>query len=186
MPAKRYTLFLILLAYAADAPAQLQESSGTVVATMDAEGYTYAQIEIHGSNVWFAAPAVELKIGDQVAAPAGMPMKDFHSKTLDRTFDMIYFVDAITAAVAPDNGSVLPAGHPPIQPAACPAPSAACFDFSGIERPEGAKTIAEIQSGKRECLAPSPHTTKHAGPHLAVRKAPTDIKPDSASETIVP
>ncbi len=29
------------------------------------------------------------------------------------------------------------------------------------------------ESGRRECLAPSPHTTRHVGPHLAVQKAPS-------------
>jgi len=38
------------------------------------------------------------------------------------------------------------------------------------EYPENKETTAK--SGKRECLAPSPHTTKHAAPHLAVRKTP--------------
>jgi len=30
------------------------------------------------------------------------------------------------------------------------------------------------KSGSRGSLTPSPHTTKQAGPHLAVRKAPSD------------
>jgi hypothetical protein len=144
MPVKRYIILLILLVFVASAPAQSQGRSGTVAATMDAEGYTYVQIDIAGEKIWFAAPAIELKIGDRVVAPAGMPMKDFHSKTLDRTFDMIYFVDAITLAGEPENQAVLPAGHPSIQSATCPAPTPACFDFSGIEMPEGAKTVADI------------------------------------------
>ncbi len=34
----------------------------------------------------------------------------------------------------------------------------------------------QSKSGKGECLAPPPHTTGHAGPHPAVRKAPSDSK----------
>ena len=34
-------------------------------------------------------------------------------------------------------------------------------------------TIKTPKSGKGECLAPPPHTTGHAGPHPAVRKAPS-------------
>ncbi|MCF7817237.1 MAG: hypothetical protein K9M54_05085 [Kiritimatiellales bacterium] len=120
-------------------------SIGSVVATENAESYTYVQLDIAGEKIWFAAPALDLKPGDQVVVPAGMPMKDFHSKTLDRTFDVVYFVDAIPLATAPEATTTLPPGHPPIQAAtACPAPAPAPLDFSGIEKPEGGKTVAEI------------------------------------------
>lgn len=142
MIAKRYPILLALLALIATVSAQSNGSSGAVVATMDAEGYTYAQIEIDGSKVWFAAPSVEIKVGDLVATPTGMPMKDFHSKSLDRTFDMIYFVDSITPSSGPATAATLPSGHPPITATA--SSTAAGFDFSGIEKPEGAKTVAEI------------------------------------------
>jgi hypothetical protein len=102
-------------------------TSGTVVSTINAGSYTYVEIDIAGTPVWYAAPTLELKAGDLVAPPAGMPMQNFHSDTLDRTFDVVYFVDAIPLAGA--TAPSLPAGHPPV---ACPAMGA--DDFGGIEK----------------------------------------------------
>jgi hypothetical protein len=142
MPTIRLSIiltFIVSLSFAEPTPG----SHGTVVATEDGGSYTYVQLDINGDKVWFAAPAVELKIGTTVTIPAGMPMKDFHSKTLDRTFDLVYFVDSITPKNAsPTTATDLPPGHPPLSAVASPAP--ASFDFSGMEKPEGAKTIAEI------------------------------------------
>ena len=40
---------------------------------------------------------------------------------------------------------------------------------------KGQENILKVhKSGSRGCLAPSSHTTGHAGPHPAVRKAPPD------------
>ena len=44
-------------------------------------------------------------------------------------------------------------------------------DVGGSDKNYKPKTS---KSGSRRCLAPSPHTTGHAGPHPAVRKASTD------------
>lgn len=68
---------------------------GHVVETMNSGRYTYVHIETKGKKVWAAAPEFKVKVGDEVLAPTGMPMKDFKSKTLGRTFDMIYFAGQI-------------------------------------------------------------------------------------------
>ena len=34
-------------------------------------------------------------MGEKVTVPEGMPMKDYESKTLNRKFDVVYFVGAI-------------------------------------------------------------------------------------------
>ena len=87
---------------------------GTVVSTQNSGPYTYVELDIKGSSVWYAVPATELNPGDTVVAPAGMPMKDFYSKTLDRTFDTVYFADGIGRAGSMKESDALPAGHPPI------------------------------------------------------------------------
>jgi hypothetical protein len=55
---------------------------GKVLETMDAGGYTYVHIDT----------------GQEIVVAKSMPMKGFQSKTLDRTFDVIYFVAAIEDA----------------------------------------------------------------------------------------
>jgi len=72
------------------------EFQGTVKETMNAAGYTYALVEADGNTIWLAAPETTVAVGQAVAWSGGMAMKDFHSGTLDRTFEQIYFVEAIT------------------------------------------------------------------------------------------
>ncbi len=89
-------------------------ATGTVVSTEQSGPYTYVQLNLDGSNVWYAVPSVDLEAGDPVIVPQGMLMKNFHSKTLDRTFDAVYFADGISKAGAVKEKRSLPAGHPPI------------------------------------------------------------------------
>ncbi len=114
------------------------EKVGTVVFTMDAGVYTYVELDISGKPVWFAAPATELKPDEKVVVPAGMAMKDFHSETLNRTFDVVYFVDGLPLADASAATGTLPAGHPPVKSG---APD---FGFTDIEKPDGGKAVAEV------------------------------------------
>lgn len=66
-------------------------TSGKVIETMDSGGYTYLQIEDKGQKAWFAIPGAKVKKGDKVTLQPGMPMQNFESKSLKRTFDVIYF-----------------------------------------------------------------------------------------------
>lgn len=76
---------------AAEQPAG-DEVSGTVLQTMDAGGYTYAELDRGGSKVWVAGPTTKLAVGAKLGRMTGSLMTAFHSKTLGRTFDQIYFV----------------------------------------------------------------------------------------------
>ena len=69
--------------------------TGTVVATTNASRYTYVQIDTGKGKVWAAGPMTPVKVGDGVSIAAGNPNKNFHSPTLKRTFDELYFVNAI-------------------------------------------------------------------------------------------
>jgi hypothetical protein len=66
--------------------------SGTVVQTMEAGGYTYAELDQNGTKVWVAGPTTKLAIGTKLGKMSGSLMTAFHSNTLNRTFDQIYFV----------------------------------------------------------------------------------------------
>ena len=92
---------------------------GVVLETMDSGGYTYVAIETDQDPVWAAGPKTTVKAGDVVQVPQGMMMQQFTSKTLNRTFDVLYFVNAIEnlttpaaaapAAAAPGAGKPAPA-----------------------------------------------------------------------------
>ncbi len=73
----------------------VSQQSGRVVKTMDAAGYTYIQVDENGTVVWLAAPVVKLTVGQDISWNAGVAMKNFSSRSLDRTFDEIFFVSAV-------------------------------------------------------------------------------------------
>jgi hypothetical protein len=74
--------------------------TGTVVESMDSGGYTYVLVNTGDEQVWAAGPPVKLAPGDSVRFDASMPMANFHSKTLDRTFARVYFTGSFEV-VAP-------------------------------------------------------------------------------------
>ena len=88
---------------------------GTVVETMASGGYTYVALEIDGDIRWIAGPPTTVATGDVVLTSTGAQMTGFPSRSLGRTFDVIYFVGAIenlSAPVAAATDSALPQGHP--------------------------------------------------------------------------
>jgi len=133
---------------AAPAPAVKKSggTSGTVTETMDSGGYTYIQLDSGTEKIWAAAPKFAVSVGDSVIIPDGMPMTNFHSDSLDRTFPSIYFVDSVMNASAPAStpltGADKPQGHP------APAVSAADIDLSNIQKAEGGVTVGEVFSDK--------------------------------------
>ncbi len=81
--------------------------TGTVVETMDAAGYTYMLVENNYAKQWVAIPESEVKVDQQVTYQRGMPMNNFYSKTLDRTFQTIIFSSGLVGE-APKNVSEEP------------------------------------------------------------------------------
>ena len=68
---------------------------GRVVETMDAPPYTYVLLDTGKQKIWAAGPITKLKIGDDVSVSTDMPMQHFHSNTLKRDFDVVYFSNRI-------------------------------------------------------------------------------------------
>lgn len=89
---KIFTVTIFLLILSVGSAFALSGHKGTVVTTMNVEGYTYMELENNGGKFWIACPNVEVKVGDAVETSAGMLMTDFYSKTLKRTFKEIHFV----------------------------------------------------------------------------------------------
>lgn len=132
-------------------------TSGTVVETMDAAGYTYVQVDNGTETIWAAAPKFAVTVGDSVVVPDGMAMNNYHSKTLDRDFPVVYFVDSVLNAsggvggAAPEasqamNGATMPEGHPPTGVST----SATDVDLSGISKADGGVTVGELFDGKTD------------------------------------
>lgn len=157
---KNITSLLFALVFAAflagGVPAHGQGTfSGKVAETMDAGGYTYVLVDTGTNKIWAAAPQFAVKKGDAVSVPDAMPMTGFHSPTLNRDFDVVYFAGSIPVngvdstapqlppghpAIGGDAGDKLPPNHPPVT-GATPPPT---MDFSGLKPAQGGKTVAEI------------------------------------------
>lgn len=89
----------------ATAPADIPLTrKGKVLDTLDSPTYTYLQVTGDKAPVWLAAYKVNIAKGAIVNYSDGAVMNNFHSKSLNRTFDMIVFVDRIV----PEKNSRLP------------------------------------------------------------------------------
>ena len=69
-----------------------QSFAGTVVETLNSGGYTYVQFKQGKSSMWLATSKTTVNKGDFVSFADSQAMHNFHSKTLNRTFEQIYFV----------------------------------------------------------------------------------------------
>ena len=123
------------------APAAME---GKVLETMNAGGYTYVQIDTGKEKVWAAAPEFKVKVGDAVSLPpSAMPMEKYESKSLKRTFDLVFFVDSVAVngvGQAPQAPNVAPVeGHP--QVAVQPDQK-----ISGVKKAD--KTVGEVFAEK--------------------------------------
>ena len=112
---------------------------GSVLEILNVSGYTYVQVDADGGAVWAAAPSVPLQVGDTVSFKTNMPMRDFYSKSLEREFEILYFVDRFTsdAGVSSiDSEAAVSHGQMFSQEAAAPV--------QDIGKAEGGYTVAEI------------------------------------------
>lgn len=71
---------------------------GKVLDTIDTDLYTY--IEVSGKtdkdpSVWLAASKTKIAKGDTIRYGEGAVMTNFHSKTLNKTFPTITFVEKV-------------------------------------------------------------------------------------------
>ena len=133
--------------------------SGKVTETMNTAGYTYVLLDTGAKKIWAAAVQFDVKKGDTVAINGGMPMEKYHSKTLNRDFDVVYFASDVQVNGKSLNGQTeeLPPGHPPLNGASSSLPKghpeipsgkpadtkvdACCIKKAG-------NTVAEVYKGK--------------------------------------
>ena len=148
------SIFVTLCATQAWSFSNSQSSSGSgpiahtakVVETMSSAGYTYIRVEEDGVNYWIALPQTEVSVGEQISFYEQMLMEGFTSRSLNRTFDRILFVEAI------NKGSELPT-----QAKASPSPNKQTLEqhfapqqTKELGKPVGQFSIREIFEKKTE------------------------------------
>jgi hypothetical protein len=119
---------------------------GTVIETVNAANYTYVQVDTGSEKIWAAAPQFAVKVGDRVVVPEGMPMRNYHSKTLNRDFPLVSFVGSVLNETTGGSakGDAMPGGHAP----AAASAAAPQIDVSGVKKAEGGATVGEIYAQK--------------------------------------
>ncbi|MFQ5686003.1 MAG: DNA-binding protein [Candidatus Scalindua sp.] len=68
---------------------------GKVAETMNSGGYTYILLQTKTKMSWVAIAETKVDVGQAVVLSPGMEMIDFHSKSLNRTFDSIIFSEGL-------------------------------------------------------------------------------------------
>ena len=144
---------------APEGAAEANGFAGKVLETTNTAGYTYVLVDTGSKKLWAATTQFAVNVGDQVQVGAGAPMSNYHSKSLNRDFDVVYFTGSITLGAATTAANVgatpaLPPGHPAIggntpnlppgHPSLTAQKTAANLDLTGIKRADGGKTVAEI------------------------------------------
>ena len=119
--------------------------SGKVTDTLEAAGYTYAEVDTGKEKVWAAASTTPLKIGDMISFTTEMPMKDFHSNSLKRDFPIIYFVSRFIT----DEAGMTGASSDMASPHGKIKPDPAAKPVEGIDKVKGGNTIAEVYADKQ-------------------------------------
>lgn len=141
---------------AAEAQAPQPEFSGTVVSVTNVSRYTYVCVNADGREIWAAAPQFDVRPGETVIVPPSIPMKNFSSPALARTFDELCFVSSIVVVgrEAADPFATLPEGHPSVGGMGAghhgTPVDLSDMDFSGIETPDGGKTVAEVNAQRQQ------------------------------------
>jgi hypothetical protein len=92
----------------------LTGNTGQVLSVIQVPGYTYVEVRNNGRNLWLAGNPIEVAEGEIISWADAAMMRNFQSKTLDRTFEELMFVsafyqgaDSAPQPVASDNSGVV-------------------------------------------------------------------------------
>ena len=117
-------------------------ATGTVMETMNAANYTYVLVNTNDGEIWAAASRFDVAVGDTVVVPLEMPMEDFHSESLDRTFPVIYFTSQIMRE-GDETSAAMPSGHPKVTGAMASSHDSATR-VEPVEPADGGVTVAQV------------------------------------------
>jgi hypothetical protein len=133
-------------AQASPAGGGIEKVTGPVLETMDASTYTYVRVKTDKGDVWAATAQFKVAVGDRVVVPLETPMENFSSKTLNRTFPLIYFTSHITREGEPATPPPMAVGHAPMGGGAAPAAMAVT---TPIAPPAGGTSIATVWADRK-------------------------------------
>ncbi|MFV0591281.1 MAG: hypothetical protein ACK5M7_07845 [Draconibacterium sp.] len=94
--------------------AQANQNVFEVTEVVQGKTYTYLNVKENMADRWVAVSHQEAKPGDVFYYDDALQMTDFHSKEIDRTFDVIYFVNQISKTplnTQQPMAAEMPSGH---------------------------------------------------------------------------
>jgi sporulation protein YlmC with PRC-barrel domain len=126
--------------------------SGEVLEVRDVAPYTYLRLKTAQGETWAAVTQAPVKKGEKVTIANPSVMENFHSKTLDKTFDRIVFgtLSGPGAAAAPGApaATAQASPHGAMGSAKPAAPAAAAPVKVAKASGSDARTVAEVVGGK--------------------------------------
>lgn len=143
-------VFAAAAAGAAEKPAAAPPAAsvkGEVLEVLDARDFTYLRLKTAEGEKWAGIPSAPVKPGSQVTIENAVPMRDFKSKALERTFPLVMLGNLPgTAKNAPMGSADLAAAHGGVVKPA--------VDLAGIKVAKAtganARTVAEIATKSAE------------------------------------
>lgn len=70
-------------------------NKGTVISVLNSGGYSYIEVDINGEAYWIATGISDISAGEIITWNGHVIMSNFQSKSLNRVFDQILFVDRV-------------------------------------------------------------------------------------------
>lgn len=126
-----------------------QATSGTITGvveeSMNSGSYTYIRVKNEGKDIWIAASTLPISVGDIVTFKDEMPMENFRSTSLERTFDIIYFVNDLTIGTTIKNMMNNPGSMANRQQG---VQKSIKIQIAGLKQLEDGSTIADIYRDK--------------------------------------
>jgi hypothetical protein len=128
---------------------QANTITGKVMERVDAEPYSYLKLKTAAGETWAAVPTTDLKVGAEATVVSQIEMKNFESKSLNRTFAQVHFGNLATGAAA--------GAAPAANPHAGAMPAVADAGPVKVEKAKGpeARTIGEVYA-QRSTLKDKP------------------------------
>ena len=131
-----------------------EDQKAVVKEVIQTSNYTYLRVEKQGEENWIAVTLEDFKEGEVIYYDGGLQMNNFQSKELNRTFDVIYFVQDISKEpIVYDRPKGKPEGHPGGQPggemmgSTPQKPVLNKLDIK-VDQPAGGISIAEIYANR--------------------------------------
>ncbi len=109
--------------------------------------YSYIRVVEDGQEKWIAAPSTPVEVGKTYYYGKTMEMKNFESKDLNKTFEIVYFVEKISTT-AEDTKLPLTTNPHPVNPEAT-KPTIEKKEVK-VETSDGTISIAELLKNKEE------------------------------------